>query len=331
MKYKRLLITGGYGFIGSNFINYLFKKYDDIKILVIDKMTYAANIKNIISRYQEDKRFNVLFKDISNIHISNKSIYKFNPDCIINFAAETHVDRSIKKPFDFIKTNINGTFYLLDFALYNNIRFHQVSTDEVYGSLNYNDKPFTEHSEIRPSSPYSASKAAADMLCMSYYKTYKLPVSISRCSNNYGINQFHEKLIPLVIKNIRENKNIPIYGNGLQRRDWIHVDDHCRAIDLILNSSKSIGEIYNIGAENELTNIDVITKIINFMSNIGYINANSLPLYVEDRKGHDIRYAIDNFKIKSMLNFKPKIKFDKGLEKTIRYYIRRYQEDEINT
>lgn len=323
MKFKKYLITGGCGFIGSRYINFLFKKYSNIKVLNIDKMTYAADKENIELKYRNSKNYQHLVKDINDL--TDKDIKAFKPDIIINFAASTHVDLSITNPAEFIKSNINGTFNLLELSKKNFLRLHQVSTDEVYGSLEAHETPFNEYNHIKPSSPYSASKAAADMLVMSYHKTYKLPVSISRCSNNFGPNQFYEKLIPLVIKNIIDNKPIPIYGNGLQKRDWIHVEDHCRAIDMIINSDKSVGEIYNIGAENEVTNIDLINKIIEIMTKLGYKDCHKLIKHVTDRKGHDVRYAIDNYKIKTELGFYPKIKFETGLKFTINHYINKFK------
>lgn len=324
MKYKKYLITGGCGFIGSNYINFLFKKYKDVKVLNIDRLNYASNVFNVDITPNNSKNYRHLFKDINDITTDDIEYFKFKPDIIINFAAETHVDLSIKNPKAFIQSNINGTFNLLELARKHDIRFHQISTDEVYGSLEAHETPFNEYNHIKPSSPYSASKAAADMLVMSYYKTYKLPVSISRCSNNFGPNQFHEKLIPLVIKNIIEKKPIPIYGNGLQKRDWIHVEDHCRAIDMIINSDKPVGEVYNIGAENEVTNIDLINKIIEIMTKLGYKDCHKLIKHVTDRKGHDVRYAIDNYKIKTELGFYPKIKFDVGLRFVVDHYIRKF-------
>lgn len=322
MKFKKYLITGGCGFIGSNYINFLFKKYSNVKVLNVDKMTYAADVENIELTWRNSRNYQHLVKDINDI--TNKDIKAFKPDIIINFAAETHVDLSIKNPKAFIQSNINGTFNLLELSKKNFLRVHQVSTDEVYGSLKAHETPFNEYNHIKPSSPYSASKAAADMLVMSYHKTYKLPVSISRCSNNFGPRQFPEKLIPLVIKNIIDNKPIPIYGNGLQKRDWIHVDDHCRAIDMIINSDKSVGEVYNIGAENEVTNIDLINKIIEIMTKLSYKDCHKLIKYVTDRKGHDVRYAIDNYKIKTELGFYPKIKFETGLKFVVNHYVRRF-------
>lgn len=322
MKFKKYLITGGCGFIGSNYINFLFKKYSNVKVLNVDKMTYAADVENIELTWRNSRNYQHLVKDINDI--TNKDIKAFKPDIIINFAAETHVDLSIKNPKAFIQSNINGTFNLLELSKKNFLRLHQVSTDEVYGSLEAHETPFNEYNHIKPSSPYSASKAAADMLVMSYHKTYKLPVSISRCSNNYGPRQFPEKLIPLVIKNIIEKKPIPIYGNGLQKRDWIHVEDHCRAIDMIINSDKSVGEVYNIGAENEVTNIDLINKIIEIMTKLGYKDCHKLIKHVTDRKGHDVRYAIDNYKIKTELGFYPKIKFETGLKFVVNHYVRRF-------
>jgi dTDP-glucose 4,6-dehydratase len=322
MKFKKYLITGGCGFIGSNYINFLFKKYSNVKVLNVDKMTYAADVENIELTWRNSRNYQHLVKDINDL--TDDDIKAFKPDIIINFAAETHVDLSIKNPKAFIQSNINGTFNLLELSKKNFLRLHQVSTDEVYGSLEAHETPFNEYNHIKPSSPYSASKAAADMLVMSYHKTYKLPVSISRCSNNYGPRQFPEKLIPLVIKNIIEKKPIPIYGNGLQKRDWIHVEDHCRAIDMIINSDKSVGEVYNIGAENEVTNIDLINKIIEIMTKLGYKDCHKLIKHVTDRKGHDVRYAIDNYKIKTELGFYPKIKFETGLKFVVNHYVRRF-------
>lgn len=322
MKFKKYLITGGCGFIGSNYINFLFKKYSNVKVLNVDKMTYAADVENIELTWRNSRNYQHLVKDINDL--TDDDIKAFKPDIIINFAAETHVDLSIKNPKAFIQSNINGTFNLLELSKKNFLRVHQVSTDEVYGSLKAHETPFNEYNHIKPSSPYSASKAAADMLVMSYHKTYKLPVSISRCSNNYGPRQFPEKLIPLVIKNIIEKKPIPIYGNGLQKRDWIHVEDHCRAIDMIINSDKSVGEVYNIGAENEVTNIDLINKIIEIMTKLSYKDCHKLIKYVTDRKGHDVRYAIDNYKIKTELGFYPKIKFETGLKFVVNHYVRRF-------
>lgn len=322
MKFKKYLITGGCGFIGSNYINFLFKKYSNVKVLNVDKMTYAADVENIELTWRNSRNYQHLVKDINDL--TDDDIKAFKPDIIINFAAETHVDLSIKNPKAFIQSNINGTFNLLELSKKNFLRLHQVSTDEVYGSLEAHETPFNEYNHIKPSSPYSASKAAADMLVMSYHKTYKLPVSISRCSNNFGPRQFPEKLIPLVIKNIIEKKPIPIYGNGLQKRDWIHVEDHCRAIDMIINSDKSVGEVYNIGAENEVTNIDLINKIIEIMTKLSYKDCHKLIKYVTDRKGHDVRYAIDNYKIKTELGFYPKIKFETGLKFVVNHYVRRF-------
>ncbi len=322
MKYKRLMITGGYGFIGSNFINYLFKKYkNEISVLNIDSLTYASNQKYINSEYYNSSRYKHFTRNINDI--TWYDINKFKPDCIIHFAAESHVDRAIISPEEFIKTNINGTFNLLELARRNSIRFHQISTDEVYGSLSKDELPFNEYNQIKPSSPYSASKASADMLVMAYYKTYNLPVSISRCSNNYGKFQHEEKFIPTVIKSIIKNEPIPVYGTGANKRDWIHVEDHCRAIDLILNSDKSIGQIYNVGAENCISNIEVINKIIDIMEHKCY---NDVKIkFVTDRLGHDFRYAIDNYKIKSELGFYPKIKFETGLKFTVDYYLKEFK------
>ena len=279
---KKMLITGGAGFIGSNFIHYILSKYNDYQVINLDKLTYAANL-----------------------------------DIVINFAAESHVDNSILNPQIFTITNILGTQVLLDACRkYNIKRFHQVSTDEVYGELPLDDKNilFTEKTPLNPSSPYSASKASADMLVKSYYRTYSLPITISRCSNNYGPYQHLEKLIPLMISKAINNDNLPVYGNGLNVRDWLHVYDHCTAIDLIIHEGK-IGEIYNIGGNNEKSNIDVV-KII--LKELG--KSEKLIKYVNDRPGHDLRYAIDSTKIKTTLNWKPVYSFEKGILDTIKWY-----------
>ena len=310
------LITGGAGFIGSNYIRYIFEKYPKDKIICIDKLTYAGNYDNI-SEFQFDARFYFERLDICDRDAIYKTVKQYAPDCIINFAAESHVDRSIENPELFLKTNIFGTSVLLDAV--NNFgikRFHQISTDEVYGDLPI-DRPelkFDESSPIKPSSPYSSSKAAADMLCLAYYRTYKTPVSISRCSNNYGPYQFPEKLIPLMICNARDNKPLPVYGDGENVRDWIYVCDHCCAVDAIVRSGK-IGEIYNIGGDSEKSNIEVVKAILKSLS-----KPNSLITYVKDRPGHDRRYAINAEKLKDDLGWKPDMNFSEGIKQTIKWY-----------
>ena len=310
------LITGGAGFIGSNYIRYIFEKYPKDKIICIDKLTYAGNYDNV-SEFEIDNRFYFERADICDRDAIYKTVKQYAPDCIINFAAESHVDRSIENPELFLKTNIFGTSVLLDAV--NNFgikRFHQISTDEVYGDLPI-DRPelkFDESSPIKPSSPYSSSKAAADMLCLAYYRTYKTPVSISRCSNNYGPYQFPEKLIPLMICNARDNKPLPVYGDGENVRDWIYVCDHCCAVDAIVRSGK-IGEIYNIGGDSEKSNIEVVKAILKSLS-----KPNSLITYVKDRPGHDRRYAINAEKLKDDLGWKPDMNFSEGIKQTIKWY-----------
>lgn len=310
------LITGGAGFIGSNYIRYIFAKYPKDKIICIDKLTYAGNYDNV-SEFEIDNRFYFERADICDRDAIYKTVKQYAPDCIINFAAESHVDRSIENPELFLKTNIFGTSVLLDAVNHFGIkRFHQISTDEVYGDLPI-DRPelkFDESSPIKPSSPYSSSKAAADMLCLAYYRTYKTPVSISRCSNNYGPYQFPEKLIPLMICNARDNKPLPVYGDGENVRDWIYVCDHCCAVDAIVRSGK-IGEIYNIGGDSEKSNIEVVKAILKSLS-----KPNSLITYVKDRPGHDRRYAINAEKLKDELGWKPDMNFSEGIKQTIKWY-----------
>ena len=305
---KKMLITGGAGFIGSNFIHYILSKYNDYQVINLDKLTYAANLDNL-KDIEDNKNYRFIHGDIAD--------QEFIFDIVINFAAESHVDNSILNPQIFTITNILGTQVLLDACRkYNIKRFHQVSTDEVYGELPLDDKNilFTEKTPLNPSSPYSASKASADMLVKSYYRTYSLPITISRCSNNYGPYQHLEKLIPLMISKAINNDNLPVYGNGLNVRDWLHVYDHCTAIDLIIHEGK-IGEIYNIGGNNEKSNIDVV-KII--LKELG--KSEKLIKYVNDRPGHDLRYAIDSTKIKTSLNWKPVYSFEKGILDTIKWY-----------
>ena len=313
---KKVLITGGAGFIGSNFIHYILSKYNDYQVINLDKLTYAANLENL-KDIEDNKNYRFIHGDIADQEFIFKLFENEKFDIVINFAAESHVDNSILNPQIFTITNILGTQVLLDACRkYNIKRFHQVSTDEVYGELALDDKSilFTEKTPLNPSSPYSASKASADMLVKSYYRTYSLPITISRCSNNYGPYQHLEKLIPLMISKAINNDNLPVYGNGLNVRDWLHVYDHCTAIDLIIHEGK-IGEIYNIGVNNEKSNIDVV-KII--LKELG--KSEKLIKYVNDRPGHDLRYAIDSTKIKTTLNWKPVYSFEKGILDTIKWY-----------
>ena len=313
---KKVLITGGAGFIGSNFIHYILSKYNDYQVINLDKLTYAANLDNL-KDIEYNKNYKFIHGDIADKEFIFKLFEDEKFDIVINFAAESHVDNSILNPQIFTITNILGTQVLLDACRkYNIKRFHQVSTDEVYGELPLDDKSilFTEKTPLNPSSPYSASKASADMLVKSYYRTYSLPITISRCSNNYGPYQHLEKLIPLMISKAINNDNLPVYGNGLNVRDWLHVYDHCTAIDLIIHEGK-IGEIYNIGGNNEKSNIDVV-KII--LKELG--KSEKLIKYVNDRPGHDLRYAIDSTKIKTTLNWKPVYSFEKGILDTIKWY-----------
>ena len=313
---KKVLITGGAGFIGSNFIHYILSKYNDYQVINLDKLTYAANLENL-KDIEDNKNYRFIHGDIADQEFIFKLLENEKFDIVINFAAESHVDNSILNPQIFTITNILGTQVLLDACRkYNIKRFHQVSTDEVYGELPLDDKNilFTEKTPLNPSSPYSASKASADMLVKSYYRTYSLPITISRCSNNYGPYQHLEKLIPLMISKAINNDNLPVYGNGLNVRDWLHVYDHCTAIDLIIHEGK-IGEIYNIGGNNEKSNIDVV-KII--LKELG--KSEKLIKYVNDRPGYDLRYAIDSTKIKTTLNWKPVYSFEKGILDTIKWY-----------
>lgn len=309
-----ILVTGGAGFIGSNFILYWLKNHANDKIINVDSLTYAGNLENLISveKLPNYKFFHIDILDYKKLDIIFNQI-----DTVVHFAAESHVDRSIKDPSAFTKTNINGTQTLLDLSLkYKINRFHHISTDEVFGELSLNsNKKFTENTNYDPRSPYSASKAASDHLVRAYYYTYKLPVTISNCSNNYGPYQFPEKLIPLAITNILEGKKIPIYGDGLYIRDWLYVEDHCRAIDMILKYGK-IGETYCVGGmTNAVSNLDIIYKIIKYMG-----AQNSLIEHIKDRPGHDRKYAIDWTKIHKNLGWEPKHDFETYLYKTIDWY-----------
>lgn len=307
----RILVTGGCGFIGSNFVIYMLKKYKDYEIVNLDKLTYAGNIENLKS-VEKDKRYKFVQGDICDKDLVNSLVR--DVDAIVHFAAESHVDRSILFADQFVRTNVIGTQVLLEAALRNGSkRFHHISTDEVFGELGPNDK-FRETTPYNPRSPYSASKASSDHLVRAYFHTYGLPVTISNCSNNYGPYQFPEKLIPLFITNLIEKKKVPVYGKGLNVRDWIHVDDHNEAVDLILHKGK-IGETYCLGGDAEIKNID-ITKMI--LSEFGY--GEEMMEFVADRKGHDFRYAIDFSKISKELGWKPKHTFKQGLKETVEWY-----------
>ena len=314
----KVIVTGGAGFIGSNFIFHMLKAHPEDRIICIDKLTYAGNIDTLKDVIAQEKIafFRLDICDRARIY---ELFEREQPDIVVNFAAESHVDRSINDPGIFLFTNTLGTGVLLDACVKFGIkRYHQVSTDEVYGDLPL-DRPdlfFTEETPIRTSSPYSASKAGADLLVLAYHRTYNLPVSISRCSNNYGPYHFPEKLIPLMIINALHDKPLPVYGEGINVRDWLYVEDHCRAIDMIIHDEESEGEIYNIGGHNEMRNIDIVRLICHELG-----KPESLIHFVTDRKGHDLRYAIDPTKIHQRLGWLPETKFSVGIKKTIAWYL----------
>ncbi len=311
----KIVVTGGAGFIGGNFVHYMTDKYSDYEIVVIDKLTYAGNMSTLESVMDKITFYKADIAD-------RKTIFEIfeneKPDIVVNFAAESHVDRSIENPEIFLVTNILGTQVLMDACReYGITRYHQVSTDEVYGDLPL-DRPdlfFTETTPIHTSSPYSASKASADLLVMAYHRTFDLPVTISRCSNNYGPYHFPEKLIPLMIANALADKSLPVYGDGKNVRDWLYVEDHCKAIDLIIHKGK-VGEVYNIGGHNEKANIDIVKTVLKILD-----KPESLITYVTDRKGHDMRYAIDPTKIHTELGWLPETCFDEGIKKTVKWYL----------
>ncbi len=312
-----ILVTGGAGFIGSNFIFYELEKHPEDRIVCLDKLTYAGNLstlKNVL----DAPNFRFVKADICDRAAVYRLFEEEHPDIVVHFAAESHVDRSIENPGVFLETNIMGTAVLMDACRgYGIKRYHQVSTDEVYGDLPL-DRPdlfFTEETPIHTSSPYSSSKAAADLLVQAYHRTYGLPVSISRCSNNYGPYQFPEKLIPLMIANCLADKPLPVYGEGINVRDWLYVEDHCKAIDLIMRKGR-VGEVYNIGGHNEMRNIDIVKLIIKELG-----KSEDLITFVKDRKGHDMRYAIDPAKIHAELGWLPETMFAEGIKKTIRWYL----------
>ncbi len=312
----KICVAGGSGFIGSNFINYMINKYRDINIVCIDALTYAGNLENL-EVVRENTNFKFYRGNVLDINFLNDVFSKESFDIVINFAAETHVDRSIKDGDIFLKTNIIGTKNLMDMCLkYNVNRFHQVSTDEVYGDLNLNeDKSFCENDILNPSSPYAVSKASSDMLALCYNRTFNLGVTISRCSNNYGPYQYPEKLIPLIIIKALKGENIPIYGKGDNVRDWIHVYDHVISIDKIIKHGQ-VGSIYNVSSKNEIDNLTLTKKILNILG-----KDESLILHVNDRLGHDVKYSIDNSKIKNDLSFECSIDFSQGLNSTVNWYI----------
>ena len=312
-----IIVTGGAGFIGSNFIFHMLKAHPEDRIICLDKLTYAGNLSTL-APVMDNPNFCFVKLDICNRDGVYQLFEEEHPDMVVNFAAESHVDRSILNPEIFLETNIIGTSVLMDACRkYGIKRYHQVSTDEVYGDLPL-DRPdlfFTETTPIHTSSPYSSSKAGADLLVLAYHRTYGLPVTISRCSNNYGPYHFPEKLIPLMIINALHDKPLPVYGDGLNVRDWLYVEDHCRAIDLILQKGK-VGEIYNVGGHNEMRNFDIVKLICKELG-----KSESLITHVTDRKGHDRRYAIDPTKIHNELGWLPETKFADGIKKTIKWYL----------
>lgn len=330
---KTYLVTGGAGFIGSNFIHYLLDVHDDIRVVNIDALTYAGNLDNLAS-VADDCRYTFVEADIRNKTAIECSFREFAPDYVVNFAAESHVDRSIESPYEFASTNVEGTVVLLNAARAlwegedgkypEGVRFLQIGTDEVYGSLDINkpDEFFYETTPLNPHSPYSASKAAADMFVKAYGDTYGMPINITRCSNNYGPYQFPEKLIPLMIQHALEHRALPVYGDGLNVRDWLYVEDHCKAIDLVLREGV-VGEVYNIGGHNERANIDIVKRIIAECSQAvdDPEITESLISYVTDRKGHDRRYGIAPDKIKADLGWEPETCFEDGIQKTIAWYL----------
>ncbi len=312
-----ILVTGGAGFIGSNFIFYMLDRHPDYRIVCLDKLTYAGNLSTL-APVMQNPNFRFVKADICDREAVYTLFEEERFDVVVNFAAESHVDRSIENPSIFLQTNIIGTSVLMDACRKYGIgRFHQVSTDEVYGDLPL-DRPdlfFTEETPIHTSSPYSSSKAGADLLVQAYHRTYKLPITISRCSNNYGPYQFPEKLIPLMIANCLADKPLPVYGQGLNVRDWLYVEDHCKAIDLVIHKGRE-GEVYNIGGHNEMCNIDIVKLICHELG-----KPESLITYVTDRKGHDMRYAIDPTKIHNELGWLPETKFENGIKEAIRWYL----------
>lgn len=313
----KIFVTGGAGFIGSNFIFYLLKKHPEDKIVCLDKLTYAGNLSTL-DPVMSEPGFRFVRLDICDRAAVEQLFAEEGPDVVVNFAAESHVDRSIDNPEPFLQTNIIGVSVLMDACRkYGNVRFHQISTDEVYGQLPL-DRPdmiFTEDSPLKATSPYAVSKAGADLLALSYHHVYGLPVTISRCTNNYGPYQFPEKLIPLMIVNALNKKPLPVYGEGLNVRDWLYVEDHCSAIDLIIRKG-CLGEVYNIGGNSERRNIDIVKLICRELK-----ADESLITHVTDRQGHDLRYALDSGKLQNELGWSPETEFGEGIRKTISWYL----------
>ena len=317
---RKLLITGGAGFIGSNFVRYWIESYPKDKVIVLDALTYAGNLENLES-VADNANYRFVKGDIRDFELVTRLLDENNVDTVVHFAAETHVDRSILGPQVFIDTNVQGTFILLEGVRkcwekgFDNKRFIHISTDEVYGSLDFDDPVFTEETQYKPNSPYSASKTASDHFVRAYYHTYGVPTLTTHCSNNYGPYQFPEKLIPLMIFKALRDEKLPVYGDGKNVRDWIHVLDHCKAIDTVINKGK-IGEVYNIGGNTEKQNIEIVGMILNKLN-----KSKDLIQFVRDRPGHDKRYAIDITKIKRQLGWTPEYDFEKGLEDTINWYL----------
>ncbi|MEG2353341.1 MAG: dTDP-glucose 4,6-dehydratase [Clostridium sp.] len=325
---KTYLVTGGAGFIGSNFVLYMLDKYKDAKIVNLDALTYAGNLENL-SSIENNENHIFVQGDICDAEVVSGLFKKYDIDYVVNFAAESHVDRSIKEPELFAKTNVLGTVNMLNCAKNawevngvwkEGVKFLHVSTDEVYGSLG-DVGFFMENTPIDPHSPYSASKAGSDLMVKAYADTFKMPVNITRCSNNYGPYQFPEKLIPLLINNCLDHKDLPVYGDGLNIRDWLFVEDHCKAIDMVINNG-ILGEVYNVGGHNERTNIEIVRKVVSYLNEtVDKEVTENLIKYVEDRKGHDKRYGIDPTKIKEELGWYPETTFEVGIEKTIKWYL----------
>lgn len=325
---KTYLVTGGAGFIGSNFILYMFKRYSNIKIICLDKLTYAGNLENL-KAVENSPNYSFILGDICDRELVEGIFKDYDIDYVVNFAAESHVDRSIWEPEIFVKTNVLGTSVLLNAArrswemesgFKEGKRYIQISTDEVYGTLGENGF-FKETTPLDPHSPYASSKAGADLLVKACYDTYKMPVNITRCSNNYGAFQFPEKLIPLVINNCLNKRLIPVYGDGLNVRDWLYAEDHCRAVDMVINNGRP-GEVYNIGGQNERTNIDIINIIIEYLhNNVDTSIDESLITFVADRKGHDRRYAVDATKIREEFGWYPGTRFEDGIRSTVKWYL----------
>lgn len=325
---KTYLVTGGAGFIGSNFIIYMLKNKKEIKIINLDKLTYAGNLENL-KEVENNPNYSFIQGDICDKEVVWKIFEENDIDSLVNFAAESHVDRSIKEPEVFAKTNVLGTVNLINIAkqfwqegngFKEGKKYLQVSTDEVYGSLG-DTGYFMETTPLDPHSPYSSSKTGADLMVKAYFDTYKMPVNITRCSNNYGPYQFPEKLIPLVINNCLNKRDLPVYGDGLNVRDWLYVDDHCKAIDMVIDGGK-LGEVYNVGGHNERTNIYIVKTVIDFINkNVDSAVSENLIKYVGDRLGHDKRYGIDPNKIKEELGWYPETTFEEGIKKTIKWYL----------